>query len=241
MNIIKKTKQMIILMLLVAVLFTISGCDKLEEKRDVGIAEAYVSSTYGNNYQITGYEPKKDRASGLSPARVKVAQNGIDYYVDVLEGQVAGDNYSENYAGKIVYNYIEDCMKAKGTNQDASGLGIRATSQLTTIADRTKLLSMPMDFSSVQNFDELKQAVDSAGVVYDVYFMFDIDDSFKADSESWLYDFYLTCQEELDSYSIIAIVKEPSGKATAEQVSFGNAPYPNVETLTEEEFFARFN
>ena len=236
----KRTKQIVILILLISVLFTVSGCIKPEEKKDISVAEAYIKSTYGSNYRIVGYNRKQYRASGLSPARVKVEQNGIEYYVDVSDGQVVEDNYSEFYAGNIVYNYINDCMRAKGTQQDLSGSIIKTTTRFTTISDRKSLLYVSMDCSSVQNFDELVQTVDSAGAVYSVYFTVEMLETSKADSESWLYDFYLTCQEELDSYSIIVIIKDPAGNATVEQVSFGNAPEPNGETLTKDGFIAKY-
>ena len=241
MNIMRNSKQIIISCMLVIVLLTISGCGKLEEDRDVSTVEAYITSTYGSNYQIVEYYPKKNRASGISPARVKVRQNGIEYYVDVSGGQVVGDNYSEYYAGNIVYNYILDCMQANGTLPDLSGRDVKINSQFSTIESRESLLTVPMDYSSVRDFDELIQTVDSAGVEYAVYFIFDIYDVSKADSEDWLYDFYLTCQAELESYAIHVNIRDSVKDVMIETADFGEAPYLNGETLTKDEFFAKFH
>ena len=129
----RKSKQIIISCMLIILILTIYGCSKLQEDRDISIAEAYITSTYGSNYQIIGYTPRENRASGLSPAQVKVKQNGIEYLVDVSGGQVVGDNYSEYYAGNIVYNYILDCMQANGTLPDLSGRDVKINSQFSTI------------------------------------------------------------------------------------------------------------
>ena len=227
--------------MLIILILTIYGCSKLQEDRDISIAEAYITSTYGSNYQIIGYTPRENRASGLSPAQVKVKQNGIEYLVDVSGGQVVGDNYSEYYAGNIVYNYILDCMQANGTLPDLSGRDVKINSQFSTIESRESLLTVPMDYSSVRDFDELIQTVDSAGAEYALYFIFDIYDVSKADSEDWLYDFYLTCQAELESYAIHVNIRDSVKDVMIETADFGEAPYLNGETLTKDEFFAKFH
>ena len=235
-----KKSKLIISILLVIVLFTISGCSRLVEKKDISTAEAYIKNKYGSNYQIVDYSPKKNRASGLSPARVTVRQNGIDYYVDVSDGQVVEDNYSELYAGNIVYYHILDCMSANGTKPDLSNRDIKINAKFSTIESRESLFMVQTDCSAVRDFDELIQTVDSAGAEYAVYFIFDIYDVSGADSEEWLYDFYLTCQEELESYAIHVNIRNSVNDDVIERADFGEAPYLNGETLTEDEFFAAF-
>ena len=236
----RKSKQIIILSMLVIVLLTVTGCSRLVEKKDISTAEAYITNTYGSNYQIVDYTPRKDRASGLSPARVTVRQNGIDYYVDVSDGQVVEDNYSELYAGNIAFYHILDCMGANGTKPDLSNRDIKISAKFSTIESRDSLFTVCVDCSAVRDFDELIQAVDSAGAVYGVYFIFDIYDVSGADSEDWLYDFYQTCQEELDSYALHVNIWDSTGNTMIEQANFGEAPYTNGVTLTRDEFFAAF-
>lgn len=241
MNIMRKSKQIIILSMLVIVLLTVTGCSRLVEKKDISTAEAYITNTYGSNYQIVDYTPRQNRASGLSPARVTVRQNGIDYYVYVSDGQVVEDNYSELYAGNIVCYHILDCMGANGTKPDLSNRDIKISAKFSTIESRDSLFTVRVDCSAVRDFDELIQAVDSAGAVYGVYFIFDIYDVSGADSEDWLYDFYLTCQAELESYAIHVNIRDSVKDVMIETADFGEAPYLNGETLTKDEFFAKFH
>ena len=209
-----------------------SGCS-LSERQDKKVAERYITSHYGNNYVITGYKAKHNSDSGLIPAKINVSQNDIEYTLDIQDGTVTGDNYSNKFAGQLSLNHILDKMNSSGTLPDLTERDVVITGDFFTTQDYQGL-SVDLDYSGARDFNDITKAVAETGNVYTVYFYIRIDGFKNMESEEWIYDFYLACQDELDTY-MITIIGSGNGEIVFNK-SFVQTVPPKKENITREEW-----
>lgn len=231
-----KLKQTGVWFCLLCTALSLSAC-AWSAKTNQMIAENYISSKHGPNFQITGYEPPVDSASGMRPARVHVEQNGFQYSLGIQDGKVIEDSYSENYAGKIVLDTIFDKLKQSNTCPDLAGRKIE-TGCIVLVTDPT-LLEIPIDLSGAKDYNDILLSANQAGGMASAYITVRILDNADYRSEEWLYDLYLICQDELENYDL-SVALADGGMNFVHWGNAGGAPGPKEATVSMEEFYAKF-
>jgi hypothetical protein len=237
----KKTKRnkyfcvFSILLLTATLLF--SGCAKQRQNQNQTLAAQYISAKYGSNFRIVNYRGPVNSASGIRPARIDVEQNGVTYYVLVENGAVISDNYSEKYGAKIVLDMIHANLDSSGKR---AGLANRSGKELCDLCiTDPNLLAMDVDLSHVSDYAGLLQTTDSAGAIPTAYIHYQIIDVTDLKSESWMYDYYLACQVELQYYCLSFECSGPDlPKRYIADFESGAVKSP---TLTQDEFWSRFH
>ena len=178
-----KLKLICVWFCLLCTALSLSAC-AWSAKTNQMIAENYISSKHGPNFQITGYEPPVDSASGMRPARVHVEQNGFQYSLGIQDGKVIEDSYSENYAGKIVLDTIFDKLKQSNTCPDLAGRKIE-TGCIVLVTDPT-LLEIPIDLSGAKDYNDILLSANQAGGMASAYITVRILDNADYRSEEFM-------------------------------------------------------
>ena len=78
------------------------------------------------------YTPPVNAASGMRPAKVEFETTNFTYTLEVENGMVIGDNYSEQYAGWLVHEEVFETMIADNTYPD---FGLKVISTRTEFPD----------------------------------------------------------------------------------------------------------
>jgi hypothetical protein len=232
----KKSKITACLLLsLWMLLFLMTGCAG-SKSADIKVAKQYAASRYGGQFDVVEYHAPVNAASGMRPARVVIEEYNFRYTLQVENGKVVGDDYSEQYAGWLVHEAIFDTMNANNTYPDFGGRELFFHTSF-TVTDPS-YLQMDLDLSSAKDYRGIMNIVNNAGALGTAYILVDLQDTDDYENEPWLYDFYRATYDSIDIYNLSYAVSKPNGKrynATVSRKSGDNEP-----PLSRDEFLSLF-
>ena len=218
------------------VLFLMTGCAG-SKSADIKVAKQYAASRYGGQFDVVEYHAPVNAASGMRPARVVIEEYNFRYTLQVENGKVVGDDYSEQYAAWVVSSEVFNAMNANNTYPDVGGRDIFFNFDF--VVTDSSMLQLHPDLSKAKNYAGIMNAVDNAGGIGTAYIIVQVKDSDDYAGEEWLYDFYLACQDKLDVYDLSYSVTKPGSK-TYYASGIRKRPGEGEETLSREEFLDRF-
>ena len=234
----RKNSKIIVTSLLSAwiLMLTFSGC-AFTKIRNINEAKRYAAAHYGGQSLYVNYTPPVNAASGMRPAKVEFETTNFTYTLEVENGMVIGDNYSEQYAGWLVHEEVFETMIADNTYPDFGGREIFFNFDF-VVTDPT-LLQMDLNLSHAKDYTGIMKIVNQAGGIGTAYIYVNVSDTERYENEEWLYDFYLTCQNNLEYYSLSYYVGIPGGRPYTAAIDGGTSV--NGPTLDKDEFFGLFH
>lgn len=159
----------------------------ISSQKNYKLMKKYISDTYGDDYDIVEKSLGTIGASGRNNDYVRVKQHGITYVVYALDGEIMEDTYMENYAGKIVCDYIMEQLNKNDVelpNFDNRDILISGTVTANTYP------------TTIKSYDDVKKMGGS------VWITINIKDSTDYKQEKWLYDVYCLFKDEFSNFTI---------------------------------------